>query len=100
MGRGREPSPAAQPGAQPGSPAREPSTAPTRPAATAQRLVISVPGVNDTPRSTSPNPAARMVLKLSAGGVTAASFSGAATSLFGEAPWAPPPPAAGLFPGG
>src|ERR1022692_4847298 len=105
----REPSPGAQPGspaqepspgAQPRSPAQEPSSgaqprspAPRRPGrpTAAQRLVISVPGVNDTPRSTSPNPAARMVLKLSAGDVTAASLSVTATSLLGSAPWSPPP---------
>jgi len=50
-----------------------------------------VPGVNDTPRSAWPNPAARTVLKASAGGDRAARWSVIATSLLGSAPWSPFP---------
>ena len=51
-----------------------------------------VPGVNDTPRSTSPDFAVRTVTKLSlAGSVVAAILSVIITSLFGSAPWSPPP---------
>src|SRR6202012_1079896 len=51
-----------------------------------------VPGVNEMPRSTSPDFAVRKAVKLSlAGGVVALSFSLIITSLFGSAPWSPPP---------
>src|ERR1700722_19566572 len=51
-----------------------------------------VPGVNDTPRSTSPDFAVRTVVKLSlAGSVVALSLSLITTSLFGSAPWSPLP---------
>src|ERR1700722_3803478 len=51
-----------------------------------------VPGVSDTPRSTSPNCAVRTVVNSSlAGSVVAAILSVIVTSLFGSAPWSPPP---------
>jgi hypothetical protein len=51
-----------------------------------------VPGVKETPRSTSPNPAALTVRNRSQG-AAAVAFSGSviSTSLFGSAPWSPPP---------
>src|SRR5580692_6760509 len=49
-------------------------------------------GVNETPRSTSANLAARTMRKPSpAAGTVAASGSVISTSLFGSAPWSPPP---------
>jgi mRNA-degrading endonuclease toxin of MazEF toxin-antitoxin module len=51
-----------------------------------------VPGVNETPRRTSPKPAVRSVLKLSVGGsVVAVKASVTTTSLLGSAPWSPLP---------
>src|SRR3984957_18272875 len=51
-----------------------------------------VPGVNETPRITSANLAVRTVRKLSpAAGAAAVSGSVISTSLFGSAPWSPPP---------
>jgi hypothetical protein len=50
-----------------------------------------VPGVKDTPRSTSPERADWNVRKLSAGRVCAPSLSVMATTLFGSAPWSPLP---------
>ncbi len=51
-----------------------------------------VPGVNETPRSTSANCAVRRVTKDSlAGRVSAAKSSVIMTSLFGPAPWSPLP---------
>ena len=48
--------------------------------------------MNETPRSTSANLAVRAVRKLSpAAGAVAASGSVISTSLFGSAPWSPPP---------
>ena len=51
-----------------------------------------MPGVNDTPRRTSPDPAERTVVKCSGpGSVVAPTGSVVATSLFGSAPWSPLP---------
>ena len=48
---------------------------------------VMVPGVNETPRSTSPNPAAWVVANFSdVGGVVALRRSVIVTSLFGSAP--------------
>src|ERR1017187_1167699 len=55
------------------------------------QLLALVPGVNETPRSTWPNPAVRSVAKLSAPGAVAASWSVMVTSLLGAAPWSPSP---------
>jgi len=50
------------------------------------------PGVQETPRRTSPKPAVLSVTKLSlAGRVVARKVSVIATSLFGSAPWSPLP---------
>ena len=49
-------------------------------------------GVNETPRNTRPRPAVRIVRKLSpVAGRAAFSGSVISTSLFGSAPWSPPP---------
>ena len=49
-------------------------------------------GVNETPRSTRPKPAVRIVRKLSpVAGRAAFSGSVISASLFGSAPWSPPP---------
>jgi hypothetical protein len=49
---------------------------------------VLVPGVKDTPRSTSPYPADRTVTNCSpAGSAAADSLSVIATNLFGSAPW-------------
>jgi hypothetical protein len=49
-------------------------------------------GVNETPRSNRPKPAVRIVRKLSpVAGRAAFSGSVISTSLFGSAPWSPPP---------
>src|ERR1039458_8298307 len=55
------------------------------------QLLALVPGVNETPRSTWPNPAVRSVAKLSAPGAVAASWSVMVTSWLGSAPWSPSP---------
>ena len=47
--------------------------------------------MKDTPRSTSPERADSKVAKLSAGSVCAPGLSVMATTLFGSAPWSPPP---------
>jgi hypothetical protein len=53
---------------------------------------VLVPGVKDTPRSTSPQLADRTVTNCSpAGSAAADSSSVIATSLFGSAPWSPLP---------
>jgi hypothetical protein len=52
---------------------------------------VKMPGVKDTPRSTSPERAAWKVRKLSAGSACAPGLSVMVTTLFGSAPWSPPP---------
>src|SRR5580693_2084784 len=56
-------------------------------------MVSPVPGVNETPRSTSPSPAERTVVNDSdaGGAVVAPRGSVIETSLFGSAPWSPSP---------
>jgi len=57
-----------------------------------QRPVTLVPGVNETPRRTSPKPAGRTALNVSvAGSVVVAMVSVMTTSLLGSAPWSPLP---------
>ena len=54
--------------------------------------MTQVPGVNETPRRTSPKPAVCSVLNFSAAGnVVAAMVSVMTTSLLGSAPWSPLP---------
>ena len=50
-----------------------------------------LPGVNDTPRSTSPPKAERTVANRCAPAGAEDSWSVIATSLFGSAPWSPLP---------
>jgi len=53
---------------------------------------MRVPGVQETPRSTWPKPAVLSVVKCShEAGEVADSGSVISTSLFGSAPWSPPP---------
>jgi|GEM_PF-5787304 len=55
-------------------------------------LRLPVPGVKETPRSTSPKPAERTVVKLSEEpGAVAPRRSVSDTSFFGFAPWSPSP---------
>src|SRR5215472_5585137 len=57
-----------------------------------QRPVTLVPGVNETPRRTSPKPADRTVPNISVvGNVVVAMVSVMTTSLLGSAPWSPLP---------
>ena len=56
------------------------------------RVTVPVPGVNETPRTTRPDCAFSTVRKPShAGADVAPSWSVISTSLFGSAPWSPPP---------
>src|SRR6201995_3020818 len=64
----------------------------SRPSGSSATWLRSVPGVNETPRRTSPKRAVSIALKRSlAGRLVAASLSVIMTSRFGSAPWSPPP---------